>query len=243
MEEDCKMLYTFNLCPKCKDKLVEQDVEKIEDYKVIYCPNCGSELEKVLSGREKAEDTTYQIVLNNVRIIHNRKDKCLKTIMQIGDSDEKEALKKLNTKNSVIFEGDLLNTYLSLRCLDKIDYMIDYTVVPQFPYGRVFTQVCPECEEEAVFKTEEASETEVKTGCFCEKCNDWVWYDIKDKYEVDETLYHLKASIKGVEDKIKQEILRMTDWLSDKEIEGPNHSTRSGQKYSKYFRNNEDLWY
>lgn len=213
------MLYTFNLCPKCKDKLVEQDIVREEDYKVICCPNCGSEMELALSGEEKAEDTTYKIVLNNVRLLHNRRDKCLKTIMQIGNCNEKEALEKLSAKNSVIFEGDLLNTYLSLRCLDKVGHMVDYTVVPQFPYARTFVQICPQCEEEAVYKKVEVEEDKVKAGCFCEKCNEWIFYDIKDKYEFDETMYHLKISVKEIQGQDKREILRAIDELCNKETE------------------------
>ena len=212
------MLYTFNLCPKCKDKLIEQDVAKEEDYKVIYCPNCGSAMEPALSGEEKAEDTTYKIVLNNVRILHNRSDKCLETIMQIGGVDEKEALEKLGTKESVIFEGDLLNTYLSLRCLDKIGNIVDYTVVPQFPYARVFAQICPQCGEEAVYKKEDVEEDKVKTGFFCEKCKEWIFNNIKDKYEFDETLYHLKLSVKEIEGQDKQEILEAIGELRNKKI-------------------------
>lgn len=99
------MLYTFNLCPKCKDKLIEQDVAKEEDYKVIYCPNCGSAMEPALSGEEKAEDTTYKIVLNNVRILHNRSDKCLKTIMQIGGLTKKRLWKNLVQKKVLYLRG------------------------------------------------------------------------------------------------------------------------------------------
>ena len=47
------MLYTFNLCPKCKDKLVKQDVAREEDYKKMYCPNCGREMTPALAGEEK----------------------------------------------------------------------------------------------------------------------------------------------------------------------------------------------
>lgn len=212
------MRYVFYLCPGCQNKLIEQDVIREEDHKVIYCPNCGRELETVFSGREKVGDTTYKIILNAVHIVHNRKDKCLKTIMQVGNLSQREALEKLNTKDDVLFEGDLLHTYLSLRQLDKIDYMIDYTVIPEFPYARTFTQICPECEEETVYKEEEVNEDEVQTGFFCENCNDWIWYDVHYKYELDKTVYRLKVSLKGVGDREKKEILRMAQASCDKEI-------------------------
>lgn len=211
------MRYIFDLCPKCKDKLIEQTVDDFQEYSETCCPNCGSRMDGVLSGNKKADDTIYKISLNQTRNMHGRGDKCLEIIMRIGNLDESEALEKLNTQDSVIAEGDLLNTYLNLRCLDEIDYMVDYTVTPNFPYARVFEQMCPGCGEKAVYKTEEIDEDEIKEGFFCEKYNDWIMYDIRNKSWHDKTLYHLTASLKGVEDNIKKDILKMIAALCDKE--------------------------
>lgn len=205
--------YTLSLCPKCKDRLMEQITNGVreEDYKIMYCPNCGSEMELALSGREKAEERTYKIILKKVHIIHGRKDKCLKTIMQIGSFDEKEALEKLDTEGSVIFEGDLLHTYLSLRKLDEIDYMVDYNVKPNLPYMRDIHKVCPDCDEEAVYRLIELDEDKVEDGFFCEKCNRWVWRFLTYRYQLDMTTYHLRASLKGIEDEVKQRIIDELD--------------------------------
>lgn len=208
--------YTLSMCPKCKDKLTEQITEGVreEDYKVMHCPNCGSKMELILDGKEKvenAENAIYKIILNGVRIIHGREDNCLKAIMQIGGFDEREALEKLNTEGSVIFEGDLLHTYLGLRKLDEIDYMVGYQVEPRFPYSRNFSQVCPECGEGAGYREIELNEDSVEEGYFCEKCNRWVsWHRIVSRIEKDQTVYHLKASLKGAGDEVKE---RMTNLL------------------------------
>lgn len=172
------MLYTLNICPKCKDKLVKQDVVREEDYKSIYCSNCGREMILAFEGEEKvedAEDITYRIVLNEV-IIDEMRDKCVKVIMQIGNFDEKEALEKYNTEKSVIFEGDLLHTYLSLWLLSESCYYLDYTVIPPLPYRLLFAQLCPDCGEVATYKEEEDGAGNVREGFFCEKCNDWITY-------------------------------------------------------------------
>ena len=163
------MLYTLNLCPKCKDKLVEQDIEREEDYKTMYCPNCGRELILAFEGEEKvedAEDITYKIVLNEV-IIDEMRDTCVKVLMEIGNIDEKEALEKYNTENSVISEGDLLHTYLSLWLLGVSCYYLDYTVIPPLPYKSYYAFLCPDCGEVATYKEDKF---------FCENCNEWLTY-------------------------------------------------------------------
>ena len=172
------MLYTFNLCQKCKDKLVKQDVARKEDYKTMYCPNCRREMTPALVGEEKlddAENVTYKIVLNEV-IIDEMRDKCVKVIMQIGNFSEQEALEKYNTENSVIFEGDLLNTYFSLLRLREECYYLHCTVIPPLPYKILSVVLCPDCGEVATYKKEEAGEGKVREGWFCEKCNEWIAY-------------------------------------------------------------------
>ena len=211
------MRYIFDLCPKCKDKLIQRTTKDSQEYKEIYCSNCGNRMDTVLLGNKKAGNTIYKIILNQVRDINGKRDRCLKAIMQIDNLDENEALEKINTKDSVIFEGDLLNTYLSMRHLDEIDDMVDYSVIPDFPYARAFGQKCPDCGEEAVYKIEEVSENKLQKGFFCEKCNNWVWYDICDKLQIDKTLYHVKVSLKGVGGQVRQDIMRMLNGLCVKE--------------------------
>lgn len=172
------MLYTLNICPKCKDKFVKQDVVREEDYRSVYCSYCGREMIPVLAGEERLDDiekTIYKIVLNEV-IIDEMQDKCVKVIMQIGNYGEEEALEKVNTKNSVIFEGDLLHTYLSLWLLSESCYYFHYTVSPPLPYQILFAQLCPDCGEVVTYKKEEVGEGKVREGFFCEKCNEWISY-------------------------------------------------------------------
>lgn len=209
------MSYIFNLCPKCKDKLVERIVDDISKCEEKYCPNCGNKMDIVLSGDKKEETVVYKITLNQVQDI---KDKYLNVIMQMGNFDEKAALEKINGKDSISFEGDLLNTYLNLELLDETEGLVDYTVTPCFPYKRLFIQKCPDCGEKAIYRIEEIGEDEIQTGFFCEKCSEWVWYDICNKSKIDETLYHLKILLKEDEDEVKQEIMSTMNQLHDKEV-------------------------
>lgn len=209
------MRYIFDLCPKCKDKLIERVVDDIQDCGENYCPICGSKMDTVLEGDKKEETAIYRITLNQVQEMD---DKYLNVIMKMGNFNEKEFWEKINTNESISFEGDLLNTYLKLELLSDMDGRAHYTVTPCFPYDRLFIQKCPDCGEKAIYKIEEIGEDEIQKGFFCEKCNEWVWYDICDKSKIDETLYHLKVSLRGDEDKVKQEIMERVNRLANKEI-------------------------
>lgn len=97
------MKFFYELCPKCKDKLVEQIVGDFQEYTASSCPNCGGEMEFVLLGKKRATDTTYKIILNEINDMGIWKERCIKIIMEISNLDEDEVLKKMNTRNSEIF--------------------------------------------------------------------------------------------------------------------------------------------
>lgn len=212
------MQYIYDLCPKCKDKLVERMAEDPPGHKGIYCPNCGSKMNTVLLGEKKAEKVMYKITLSQMRSINDKVEKYLKAIKQIGNCGEDETLEKRNADGGISFEGNLLNTYLRLELLDEIDDIIDYAITPSFPYKRLVIQKCPDCGEEAVYKEVEISGNEIQRGFFCEKCNDWIWYDVCSKLQMDETLYYLKVFLRNTRDKEKQEIMGIVDKLQDKEV-------------------------
>ena len=78
--------------------------------------------------------------------------------------------------------------------------------------------MCPDCGKEAYYKMEEVGEDDIMDGFFCERCNEWTMYGIFPKSRYDKTLYHLRMSLKGVEGKVRKEILRMLSGQCDKEI-------------------------
>lgn len=155
------MRHIFDLCPKCKDKLAERIVDDMSKSGKIHCPNCGSKMDTVFYGDKREDNAVYKITLNQIEDI---KDKYLDVIMKMGNFSEKEALEKLNGKDSISFEGDLLNTFLNLELLDEMWDISDYVITPPFPYVRNFIQKCPDCGEEAVYKTEKVNENEFKRG-------------------------------------------------------------------------------
>jgi hypothetical protein len=210
------MRHVFNLCPKCKDRLVEQIVDDFSKSGEIYCPNCGSEMDKVFDGDKKEENTVYKITLNRAQEI---KEKYLDVIMQMGNFSEEEALEKIGERDSISFEGDLLKTYLNLELADKMWDIYDYTVTPLFPYERIYIARC-DCGERAVYKAEKINDEEFMAGFFCEKCRDYIWYDICDKIERDLTWYQLKIPLKEGMDEGQREIMGKVNQLhlDDKEV-------------------------
>lgn len=210
------MWYMFDLCPKCKDKLVERIVDNIARSESGYCPDCGEKMDEVFYGDKKAETAVYKITLNRVQHI---KKKYLNVIMRMENLSEKEALEKLDGKDSISFEGDLLRTFLNLELIDEMWDISDYVVTPPFPYTRIFIQRC-DCGEKAVYKVEKINEEKFRAGFFCEKCGEYVWYDVCDKVERDLTPYQLKLTLKAGDEKGKQEIMRRVNEsdLYDKEV-------------------------
>ena len=209
------MWYVFDLCPKCRDRLVEKVVDKLSKSEGGYCPNCGSKMDKVFCGDKKEENAIYKITLNQAQEI---KEKYLDVIMQMGNFSEEEALEKIGERDSISFEGDLLKTYLNMELADKM-WDIDYTVIPPFPYKRFYIARC-DCGERAVYKAEKINDEEFMAGFFCEKCRDYIWYDVCDEIERDLTGYQLKIPLKAGMDEGQQEIMGKVNQLhlDDKEV-------------------------
>lgn len=49
----CTMHYEFELCPKCKDNLIERVIDDFQEYIPGNCLNCGSRMESVMSGKKR----------------------------------------------------------------------------------------------------------------------------------------------------------------------------------------------
>lgn len=213
------MHYVFELCPKCMDKLVERKVGDFQEYIAGCCPNCGSMMEKVFSGKNKTEDALYKITFDKI-LDHGKWDeKCLKIIMKISGLDKEAALQKISIEGSTIFEGDLLHTYLNLRMLDQIDTIVSYSVTPKFPYARAFTMLCPDCGQGTVYRKQEVSIESMQCGLYCENCKEWIMYKISPKLQVDDTKYYLVAALEKVRSGVKEQIASKLQDLCDKKME------------------------
>lgn len=214
-----KLHYIFELCPKCMDKLVERKIDDFQEYIAGYCPNCGSMLENVFSGKNKADDVLYKIILDKILDKDKWDEKCLETIMKISELNKEETLKKISIEGSTIFVGDLLHTYLNLRILDQMDTIVSYRVIPDFPYARPFTMLCPDCGQETVYRKQELNKESMKHGLYCEKCKEWVMYKVSPKSQVDDTKYYLEAVLEKVKREVKEQITDKLQNLYDKKIE------------------------
>ena len=210
------MWYVFDLCPKCRDRLVEKVVDNLSKSEGGCCPNCGSKMDEVFCGDKKEENAVYKITLNRAQEI---KEKYLDVIMQMGNFSEEEALEKIGERDSISFEGDLLKTYLNLELADKMWDIYDYTVTPPFPYKRFYIARC-DCGERAVYRAEKINDEEFMAGFFCEKCRDYVLYRICSEIEDDLTWYQLKIPLKAGMDEGQREIMGKVNQLhlDDKEV-------------------------
>ncbi|MCM1100438.1 MAG: hypothetical protein NC079_01630 [Clostridium sp.] len=221
------MYYVLDICPKCMDKLYERERPmKDEEYAPVSeasCPNCGHRLIEACVGETKPDstvyDTTYKIFIRYTPDSHEKE--ATDIVMKLGHCSRDAALEKLGTKNSFLCEGNLLETYLNKRELQKVNWFLGYKTEPEFPYDiPAFFFFCPTCEGIPVEKTEvlEDGSYEVETGIFCEKCNKWVDSFYTTLKDVDNTIYHLKASLQGVESNVKKKLLEELEEYEDWEI-------------------------
>ena len=219
------MMFIYEMCPHCKDQLYERKQPTEDMDSANFCPGCGKKMVMACYGEQKIDNTVYKIILNDASVsdYNDKKNSFLLLLMKIGNISQDTALERYKTKDCVIFEGNISATYVNMHMLDAFTPGIHYTVIPSFPLERLmepFISLCPVCGSEIIHKTEETDTPPdcVKDGMFCGKCNDWTMYTILNKSQIDETLYHLKVSLKGVNDKIRMEILGMADELQDKEV-------------------------
>lgn len=228
------MYYVFDVCPKCMDKLYERkpmdDEEEWMPISESCCPNCGHRLIEACAGEKKPDSMVYNTTYKIFRTYFspdgdetNKKrltEKAINIVMKWGHCSRDAALGKLSTANSLICEGNLCETYVCIHELQ--DAFIGYKTEPEFPYyffPRYFF-FCPTCEGIPVEKTEdlEDSLSEVRTGIFCEKCNKWVKTYITSRKDIDNTVYHLRVCLKGIESNVKMELLEKLEIYEDWEI-------------------------
>lgn len=217
----------YEMCPHCMNQLYErkQPIEDIDS--VNICPQCGNKMVIACFGEEGVDDTVYKIILNDASVsdYEDRQKRFLSVLMKLGDINIEEALERYGTKGCIIFEGNVSNTYVNMHMLDEFTPSIHYTVVPPFPFERLmepFISLCPVCGSDMVYKTEDidGSPDYVWDGYYCENCNEWVMKGMVSKLQIDETPYHLTASLEGIGSKVREKILGWLDELQDREVTG-----------------------
>ena len=165
------MPYIYDICPCCKDELIERDQPLEGGYSDKFCPKCGRKLGMAMAGTQKIDHTRYKIILERAYITEygNRRNRFIEILMKLGNISYDEALEKYNTKDSVIFEGDIREVYINMDLIDGFADQMDYRVVPEFPLVRFdpFLMICPTCGDDLIYKEKER-------GYFGEKCNKWI---------------------------------------------------------------------
>lgn len=218
------MYYGYDICPKCKDELIErkQPMRQQEEFKKCgegTCSKCGRNLVLACVGKQEKTNAVYKINLKRKHDWEKVEGKYIEVLMKVGNCSEDVAKKKLNTSDEIIFEGDFLNTYLGMELLD--DAEIGYSVIPEFPFIRYLhhdISMCPNCGDETIEKTEELDDLYIKQGMFCEKCNEWVVYCCISKLSKDETTYTLSFLLEESESKDRERILKLLNDVANKKI-------------------------
>lgn len=218
------MYYGYDICPKCKDRLIVRNEckEHINDFSKCsgdICDRCGNKLVLACAGDKEEDDTIYKIVLEDI-LNNNEKSKCIGTIMKMLNCDSNLVKEAIYGQNDFCITGNFLNTYLYMEILD--DAGILYNVIPEFPFQRfIYPQVClcPDCGKETSEKIESADGTEgyLKEGIYCEHCKDWVMYRMVDKREVDRTVYQLEIFWEGIDKETREKIETNINNLTEKE--------------------------
>lgn len=218
-------MYVYEICPYCMDQLYERK-QPINDDDINYCPRCGSKMECACLGEQRIDDTIYKIILNDVFVSNSedKKNKFIKTLMRVGGFNREEAQRIYITKNTLIFEGNVSETYVNMNLLEDYAPDIHYTVIPSFPFASLlnpFISICPICGNDTVSRTEEVNghPDDVKSGIYCETCNDWVMFTICSKLQVDNTKYCVEVSLEGIDSDVKDKVMHIFDRLYNKKLE------------------------
>ena len=214
------MLYGYDICPTCKDRLIKRIQEKGTECFEQYagkCEKCGDRLRLAFTGEREIDDTIYKIELSPRMILD--KDS-VKAIMRICGCEKEAAREILEREEDILLEGDAFHTYLNMELLDECNAV--YYVYPEFPFARRAYVICPDCGNELLYKTEETDVKEndtdyyVQAGFFCERCNQWVAATYRRRIDVDETKYRLEICLEKLEVEEGKIIRKMVDELSDK---------------------------
>lgn len=213
------MYYGYDICPKCKDRLMErcQENEKFERYSGEKCDKCGSKLRLALIGEKRVDETIYEITVSPWHI--NNKNKCVQAIMELYNCEYSVAEKKMETKETVLFKGDILHVYLTMEWLCELYGIDDFDVSPEFPFLRIAYIDCPDCGGDTCYKIAESEkEGYMLTGYFCENCNSWVANNYTPKINLDETKYKVTFSLQEIDreedEKIKEQVEEVKELIS-----------------------------
>ncbi len=221
------MYYGYDICPKCKDKLIEREYscekeEDFEEYSEQVCTKCGRRLVLACTGNKKMDNdiTIYKIILKEEAFI--KEEKLFDTLRKINPTIVKE---DIYINDFVIFEGKAHSAYNNIEMLSN--HGIAYIVIPEYPYKRfVYPEFCMcfNCGGETVKKTQEIDvpKNSIRQGLYCESCKNWVLFHDYMKWELDKTIYKLSFFLVELncanECTAKEELQNEIAQLSNKKI-------------------------
>ena len=128
-------------------------------------------------------------------------------------------------QGSIIYEGDIIHTYLFKKAFTGSELWIGFDVIPEFPYEIYEPDlfICPECGEEVIGRTEPYDDIKgwFLDGLFCRHCNKWTLEPIAKR---DTTIYTLVFSYKNLkimaDSSVKRGIMNCLEKVPDKKIQG-----------------------
>ena len=128
-------------------------------------------------------------------------------------------------QGSIIYEGDIIHTYLFKKAFTGFELWIGFDVIPEFPYEIYEPDlfICPECGEEVIGRTEPYDDIKgwFLDGLFCRHCNKWTLEPIAKR---DTTIYTLVFSYKNLkimaDSSVKRGIMNCLEKVPDKKIQG-----------------------
>lgn len=170
------MEYTYIICPKCMDGLIER--READVHKAIYCSKCGNKLVPALYGEKRIDETKYRMTMNGEVFTYGDSYATFRKDLEMVDFDIDAIIQILETgsEGSILYEGDAYHTYMLMLVLNgTVNVLNGCTVTPEFPFTFALdpmVALCPACGCKTVEKV--IPDRPNETGYYCEKCNEWV---------------------------------------------------------------------
>lgn len=234
-----KMEYAYVICPKCWDKLIE--VEKKEDlsiYEQSRCPNCGTRFGLALLGENKIDNSFYKVIIKKKWGLDKKRADIITKDLNKAHFNAEAVMESINngTQGTIIYEGDVLHTYLFECVFIGFESCIEFEIVPRFPYKIFHPEyfLCPKCGAEVISRQEPYDRIKgwFVDGLFCENCNEWT---LGLTVIHDDTGYKLVFSYKKLEsiedNSVKRGIMNRLKSVQEKKIQGDQmivHSNSEG---------------
>lgn len=206
------MEYAYVICPKCWDKLIKVDnIDNIDSYEQKRCSKCQTRFGLALLGEKEIDNSIYKITLRYKTALDEERVANMRKAIQKLKLDADAILNSIHVgqQGSIIYEGDIIHTYLFKKAFTGSELWIGFDIIPEFPYEiyEPDLSICPECGGEVVGRTEPYDDIKgwFLDGLFCEHCNKWT---LGPTAKRDTTVYKLMFPYKKIKSMLDSSIKR-----------------------------------